>query len=444
VDSLYYLPFIDKKSSCIVYTNDDIPLYVVDAFVTHGFDIEKRDSIPSNYRLIGKKQYTSWPSEEAINNVSFWSKKYFIDNNNWDTVISQGNDVTYYYTNDLNKNIKTYIKKLSNQSFELKSNQKDKVVVSNKLNPSVIPEEIITPSSSILHFIGIDNNSKLNYRRFQLNTYLQANSKPDTIYRFLTKTNVGCLTKKYKTIICSDPRGSRFLVDKAIEDGSVLVYDRTDNWSALGPSELKDENFLLDNASFVFCSSNYLYNTLSETQKQKAQVILNGCNVKPYIPQKKYITPTAIYIGKNVEKIDVNYLNVLAEKNPDWDFVLYGVERLSKDSLKPNIQLFPYMPEGQLHTVLSKCHIGLIPFIQSEWTSGMLPLKIFHYMNAHIPTAYLNCDECIQFPEVAFNLVSNSLNEIIAKPIADSAYDNYLQGANWADKFKTMLSVIMA
>lgn len=413
------------------------PDYIVSACYQKQFSIQPfDDSLSVIFEPTDDTK--TWPDRDTVNQWLTPPKRYAITNENWDSVmrVLENTDIVYYCTNLLSS-YKDYLKTLSNTQYEVSYFEKDIY----KPDDSVPIKSTVNNEATFLHYLGSFHSKESNYRRFKLNSFLSKNKVIDTVQRRLTSDTTDIVNKPYKVILASDSRWSKWLIQKAKKEGSTLYYDRTDNWSALGPIEKKEELALIKASKKIFCSSNFLFNSLPEEAKSKATVIPNGCDVKPYNPMKKFDKKTAVYIGKNTNKIDFQTLNKLAQENPSWEFRIYGTQFIST-ALEKNIVVYPFIDERQLHLILSQCHVGLIPFLQSNWTAGMLPLKLFHYINAHLPVGFLGCAECNYYPDVAFNLENVSLEEIASKNINAIVYDNYLQKANWDEKFQQIEGVM--
>src|SRR5574344_1290877 len=414
------LPSILQPGDTVFY--ETVPDYILESFKNHGIDTKYITgiNITSVYHSTPRTKFTYWITETKFNALDIFTRKIFIDDSNFTVAYSQIHDNDVIYTSIDND----YIRILTNKVVKVKSYD-DTPVDCIKYIPSDIEVNPASGNGDILHYTATIYDKTKNYRRFKLNAYLRSKLSVDTVYS-LTNSEYD-ISHKYKTIIISDPRYSRLLVAKAVIDGSKVIYDRTDNWSSLSDYDKSCEDRVISSASTIFCSSHYLYNTLPD--KSKAHIVLNGCDVKPYIKQEKFQDTTVVYAGKSSAKIDFDWINDQAHKHPGWNFRLYGITKVSTE-LESNVQLYDFVPEDELHVILEKSHYGIIPFIEGEWTKGMLPLKLFHYANAHVPTVYHNCDECSYFPDIAFTDFRES--------VSDDKYDEVMKEAEWKEKFEYM------
>lgn len=309
----------------------------------------------------------------------------------------------------------------------------------------------LNDDAEILHILGShpytnENGTHASLRRYKLNKYLKEKYAVDTIYDCISKGTI-LFYKKYKYIVVSCQYSKLALKIKEVT-GAKLIYDRTDNWSALNEQFSMNETMLINNADIAFCSSDYLYNNVPdncdlEAWKKKCTLIYTGCSKKYDAPTvKKYDTPTAVYAGVAIAKVNWVMLAVLAEQNPDWNFKLYvrtDHQNINVLSGIPNIEILPLVSEEALHDELSKCHVGLIYYKPSAYTDGMLPLKVYDYFNARIPSVFYGCAELRKFSDCCFeDDGSINLNDILEKQIAPAVYDKYLTDCTLEDKFTQM------
>lgn len=275
---------------------------------------------------------------------------------------------------------------------------------------------------SVIQYFNGAPNSRINYRRIKLKEYLSSN------YDYVLASNIA-QTGECDVLIISKPEG--WVIPAHNIKHKCLVYDRSDYWSC-GINNF-DEDDLIRKADIVFNSSEFLFKDSKSKREmqQPTYFIPNGCTVKEYKPVEKYPNPTAVYIGKPANKVDWEKIK---EVSKDYKVLIYGDFKKIPDGLGDNVEYKGYLDEYELHNELCKCHVGLIPFIEGDWTRGMLPLKLFHYANAHIPTLYWNCPECDNYPTIA------SSTEVLNP--TDEDFNKVLAEADWNAKFKAMLGII--
>ena len=230
----------------------------------------------------------------------------------------------------------------------------------------------------------------------------------------------------------------KFVFDtlKAIDNN--IVYDMYDFFSGT-------DKELIDNSKVVFCSSKYQFNNIDSENKY---YIPNGCTVKQYSPADKYKTKTAVYCGRNINKIDFNMLNLLKALNPDWNIEVIGIpDELIRVTQEENSDLIikGWMNEEDLHKELSTCHLGLILIENSDMTKGQLSDKFFNYSNAHIPTLIneevaTNYSEFSDFVSV-LDFEKLELDNYL-KEIPSEKYENLMKECEWNNRFSQIMQIV--
>lgn len=413
----------------------DAPDYILNFFTRYGFALEHKTGLILNKKILGDK----WISEEEFNKLDILSKKYLLTNENWLSVINIAKDSDKFYCDELlTKDKKDFLRELGLNLHEDEKLPPD--ILRRRASRRASRANEINPDSTILQFTGAKVTEGFSYRRYKLNAYLKERFTIDTV----SLPSDDIINKHYKLVIFSDPRNSYLAYLKAIYDKSFIVYDKTDNWRACGTKAIAMDDLLMKNANIIFCSSKFLYDTLAD--KSNAYFVPNGCDVCPYEPCEKYKRKTAVYIGHGRKKINWQFINSLAKQNPDWDILIYG-EKLLEDIkvnhvTQANVIYKGSLPEEELFEEIKKCHVGLIPFLDSAWTRGMLPLKLFKYTNARLPTLYINCPECEPYSKVAFPYEHYTLNDLYDMKIEDICFQEILDKSNWKEKFDFMLEKI--
>lgn len=154
----------------------------------------------------------------------------------------------------------------------------------------------------------------------------------------------------------------------------ILVYDRTDNWTAKDEAE----RHTLENATVVINSSEWLYNDSKSKRGQNTYYIPNGCTKFDPIETEKI--DRYVYLGNtSFDKVDLDEMN----KYPTDVYGKYVDVTVLKDY--PNLKYKGFLEEKDFPTVLPKYKGGLIPFKKDDWTAGMLPIKYFVYKCAGLP-----------------------------------------------------------
>ena len=422
-----------EKGDSLFYKDEDIPQYILDFFESNGFHCEKRENRPSVYQNhFGRLKEDTWISKEELLGLDLFRKKYYIDNYNFGYILSIANsDSVFFYGEELDTDILNYLSKINNKVQYIPFTEKppkDGIFIIKKYEDSFELNE----GAEILHYTNDIRHTTRIYRRFKLNDFLKERFIVDTVHAGNSPFN-----KNYKTIIVSDARSWFIPLYMYKENGTKIIYDRTDDWTALNNRNKSSENELFNLADLITCSSRSLYESLPDFAKKKAKIIYNGTKVREYTPVEKFSKKTAVYAGCSPLKIDFNVLKKLANKNPDWNINIYGVGNIKYQEMPSNVSFFAFVDEDTLFRILCKSHIGLIPFLGNPWDKGMLPLKLFNYANAHIPTVFWNSENCKDFPEIAIEASSWDLDTYLN---TEMDYDSVLASCDWEKRLDEWFS----
>lgn len=421
----YLIPTMGKWTSKEIYYPEDTPSHIIDY-------LNKQECVelkPISEWSVGEEDIVveyprsfngRWPTEEETKTEEV---TVFIDCNNFDSAM-QGKRGRKLVTNDKGLTGFRNIKFTDEIPFNT-------VVYPDTEEPYKADDS--TEDIYILQFLKLFSSEEKiktsNYRRFKLRNFLA--KRYGAHFKSLVNFNELKKDSHYPVLLISTSLGWEAIAENCTYD--LLVYDRTDNWGALSEDNREEEDKLIKKADIVFNSAQFLFEDSKSKRKmyQQTYFIPNGCDVKEYKPVEKYPYPTAAYIGKSTGKIDWEKIK---EVSKDYKVLLYGDFNQIPDDLGVKVEYRGYLDEYTLHEELCKCHVGLIPFTAGDWTRGMLPLKLFHYANAHIPTLYWNCPECDNYPTIA------SSTEVLNP--TDEDFDNVMATANWNAKFKVMQRII--
>lgn len=101
--------------------------------------------------------------------------------------------------------------------------------------------------------------------------------------------------------------------------------------------------------------------------------------------------PIVGYLGNFESRIDFELLEQLAAARPEWSLVLIGpskgmyTQKLRHLGRNPNVHVLGPRPASQAPGYLKGFDAALIPFVQSEQTRAIYPLKLNEYLAAGRP-----------------------------------------------------------
>lgn len=174
--------------------------------------------------------------------------------------------------------------------------------------------------------------------------------------------------------------------------GWPVVYDCMDNhagFSVIRPEMLSQEQGLIASADLVVVSSPFLE---EEARRHNANVVLlrNACEYEHFALPTKAPGPRPVigYYGALEDWIDADLVADVAERRPDWSFVLVGrpvsldtsrLSRLANVSM-PGEQPYPLIP-GWLH----QFDVAIIPFKRTPLTEATNPVKAYEILASGKP-----------------------------------------------------------
>jgi glycosyltransferase involved in cell wall biosynthesis len=103
--------------------------------------------------------------------------------------------------------------------------------------------------------------------------------------------------------------------------------------------------------------------------------------------------PRLVFTGAiSAIKLDMALLGELARSRRDWSIALVGPVGLGDPhtdvgalAREPNVHLLGKRPYEQLPDVLRGADAGLIPYVSSELTDSIFPMKVYEYLAAGLP-----------------------------------------------------------
>ncbi|HET9794205.1 MAG TPA: glycosyltransferase [Thermoanaerobaculia bacterium] len=174
--------------------------------------------------------------------------------------------------------------------------------------------------------------------------------------------------------------------------GWTVVYDCMDlhaGFSTNRPEMLDQEEDLLVSADAVMVSSELLRRRASEL-RSSVTLVRNAADYEHFAGERwrKGARPVVGYYGAIAEWFDADLLADVAERRPDWDFVLVGstygadVRRLSR---LPHVSLVGEKPYAEIPRWLAGFDVAVIPFRRTPLTEATDPVKAYEILAAGKP-----------------------------------------------------------
>jgi len=171
-----------------------------------------------------------------------------------------------------------------------------------------------------------------------------------------------------------------------------VIYDCMDEHSGFrtnSPSVVEREEELVAHADLVIASSIVLQEKIA---KKRADVLLvqNACDFEHFsrVQNVESERPTIGYYGAISDWFDSDLVATIAERRPEWDFILVGstlgatINRLSRQR---NVRLVGERPYSEIPEWLAKFDVAIIPFKRMPLTEATSPVKAYEILASGKP-----------------------------------------------------------
>jgi glycosyltransferase involved in cell wall biosynthesis len=175
----------------------------------------------------------------------------------------------------------------------------------------------------------------------------------------------------------------------------VTVYDCMDELSAFrfAPPQLKQlEKELLNKADVVFCGGNSLYNA-KKHQHTNIHAFPSSIDKKHFgaarhirqdpVDQAQIPFPRFGFYGVLDERFDIELIKQVADRKPEWQFILIGpVVKIDPETLpkNKNIHYLGSKKYNELPAYLAGWDISMVSFALNESTQFISPTKTPEYL----------------------------------------------------------------
>ena len=207
-----------------------------------------------------------------------------------------------------------------------------------------------------------------------------------------------------------------------------ITYDCMDyhaGFSTNRPEMIVQEDALLAGADLVVVSSAVLEEQ-AHRHNPNVAVVRNGCEFerfasaagKPSNPR-----PLVGYYGAIADWFDADLVADLAERRPDWDFVLVGstftadTSRLGKLA---NVSLPGEMPYAEIPSWLARFDVAIMPFKRVPLTEATNPVKAYEMLASGKPLVAVPIPEVVAMaPHVRLAATAEEFEREIAAALAE-------------------------
>ncbi|MGQ7908716.1 glycosyltransferase, partial [Burkholderia sp. BC1] len=282
------------------------------------------------------------------------------------------------------------------------------------------------------------------------------------LYQFLNGCNALSLENKVGHYVITMPaRQFTETVDTWRSKGGVVIYDIMDEWEEFFRTgqapwyEKTLEQELILKADFVSAVSPALKRKFDHIRTDIA-IIGNG-----YSPMVLGVDKKGIAGNGRGECVVIGYFGHLTDAWFDWDLLFslatqdsnynfeiigYGEPEWVRKKIAQfnNISLVGKVVPADLHSYVSRWEVGIIPFVQSDLSDAVDPIKIYEYLYFGLPVVVTGIGHLKDYPKTYFATKSN-IREKIAQAIADATsidgLEDFLRKTTWEARFDSLLSL---
>lgn len=182
--------------------------------------------------------------------------------------------------------------------------------------------------------------------------------------------------------------------------GFQVVYDLIDDWTApsLGGGWYRPEveRELADTAHALIASADPLRERLEQQTGRRVALVPNAVNTEIFASEPGPLPrdfppgdgPVFGYHGSLYgDWLDWRALSDVARAWPRARLLLIGDEPGDRPSLPGNVHLLGLRPQSALPAYVARFDVGVVPFVVSEVTHAVSPLKVYEYLAAGVPVA---------------------------------------------------------
>jgi len=191
--------------------------------------------------------------------------------------------------------------------------------------------------------------------------------------------------------------GSPFLALLGEVPHAAAIYRMSDDTTAFPDtprsfSALETE--ICRRADLVVATARSLVERARRLGARRVLHLPNACDPGPFLaggaePQdlRDAPRPRAVYAGALDRWFDAALVADVARRLPGWTFLLIGPPRADLATLRslPNVRRLGARPYETLPAYLGACDAGIVPFVLSDLTHAIHPLKVYEYCAAGLP-----------------------------------------------------------
>ncbi|NOU59985.1 glycosyltransferase [Marinifilum caeruleilacunae] len=247
------------------------------------------------------------------------------------------------------------------------------------------------------------------------------------------------------------------LLGKLKESLSVYYcYDGPDERRYGKRAQVADHSYA-EKVDGVITTSDFLADSMKHLN-DKMKVVKNGVDFNVFNKSAKTNINTSNkkkvgYIGSLDHRFDIETVEYTVQQLSDYEFEIVGDLMNPKihDALAkyPNVTFLPPVKPHEVPDLLKKCDVGLIPYLCTEYTKNIYPLKINEYLSVGVPVVLTSFANLPEFDGVAnFTKNKEDFCEAIRKEIEQDNVEKilsrieYAKATSWESRAKDFEKVL--
>ncbi len=238
-----------------------------------------------------------------------------------------------------------------------------------------------------------------------------------------------------------------------------VVYDCMDFHAGFSTNEaamLEREQRLLAGADLVVVSSAFLEREAAPHARRVVRVP-NACDFEAFAavpaPEKK-AAPVVGYYGAIADWFDSDLVADLAERRPEWRFLLVGstfTADTSRLSALPNVEMPGEVPYAELPSWIARMDVLLIPFRRTPLTEATNPVKAYEILAAGRPLVSVPLPEVVALGDLVRLAVTaeETEREVLAALASDGPAERerrraFARGQTWEHRVEELVPAVAA
>lgn len=343
-------------------------------------------------------------------------------------------------------NIKIHYKKYSKLFDNILSGNYDRIIIWRSTfgwnvplfqRPQHISVNLANQNCLIFYEVTTMTDKVNNIKKLDDNLYL-INFNNIAIKNLIFSKLKNVTKPKYIQIYSTDCNMPLEALKKYINNGYKIIYEYIDDLSPelVGTKELPKNqidkyDYMLSDTENIFVivtATEIEKDVLKKRGNKKLAFSCNGVNFdhfkdidtnfifdseyKEILNQGK---PIIGYYGALASWFDYDLLKYLANKRPEYNFVLFGIkydDSLDKSGISKfsNIFFLGSRTYNVLQNYASKFNVCTIPFLINDITKATSPVKLFEYMALEKPIVTTDMIECKKYKSV---MIANSNDQFV-------------------------------